>query len=90
MEIKNREIYRLLLDAIARFQRMLDSSGDGKEHDTCAMDIVLRRNMIVAKKAGRQVPDPTKDAAMKDELLLFIYAVRSSSPSLKFSSRRFL
>lgn len=74
--MKDREIDRILLTASARFQRLLDDSSTGEEHDTCAMDLVLRRNMLAAKKAGREVPDPTKDARLRDELVLFIYAVR--------------
>ncbi|RYP13398.1 hypothetical protein DL767_010756 [Monosporascus sp. MG133] len=74
MEMKDREIDRILRDASARFQRVLDGSGSGEEHDTCAMDLVLRRNMLAAQKAGMPVPDPTKDANLRDELLLFIYA----------------
>ncbi|KAI0885023.1 cytochrome P450 [Annulohypoxylon maeteangense] len=73
-EAKDREIDRILLDASARFQKVLDGSSDGEEHDTCAMDLVLRRSMISAQKAGKPIPDPTKDAGMRDELLLFIYA----------------
>ncbi|KAI1214429.1 cytochrome P450 [Annulohypoxylon truncatum] len=73
-ETKDREIDRILLDASARFQKVLDGSNDGSEHDTCAMDLVLRRSMISAQKAGKPIPDPTKDAGMRDELLLFIYA----------------
>ncbi|KAI1135339.1 cytochrome P450 [Hypoxylon sp. FL0543] len=71
---KDREIDRILLDASARFQRVLDGSSDGEEHDTCAMDLVLRRNMIAAQKAGKPIPDPTKDVVMRDELLVYIYA----------------
>ncbi|KAI1452290.1 cytochrome P450 [Annulohypoxylon moriforme] len=73
-EAKDREIDRMLLDASARFQKLLDGTSDGEEHDTCAMDLVLRRSMISAQKAGKPIPDPTKDAGMRDELLLFIYA----------------
>ncbi|KAI0834304.1 cytochrome P450 [Hypoxylon sp. FL0890] len=73
-ETKDREIDRILLDASARFQRVLDGSSDGEEHDTCAMDLVLRRSMLAAQKAGKPLPDPTKDMKMRDELLLFIYA----------------
>ncbi|KAI0133285.1 cytochrome P450 [Hypoxylon sp. NC0597] len=73
-EAKDREIDRILLDASARFQRVLDGSSDGEEHDTCAMDLVLRRNMLAAQKAGMPIPDPTKDLRMRDELLIFIYA----------------
>ncbi|KAI1410986.1 cytochrome P450 [Hypoxylon sp. FL1857] len=74
MEAKDREIDRILLDATARFQKVLDGSSDGEEYDTCAMDLVLRRNMLAAQKAGKPIPDPTTDAGMRDELLLFIYA----------------
>lgn len=75
MEVKDREVDRILLDASARFQQLLDGSSDGDEHDTCAMDLVLRRNMLAAQKAGKPLPDPTKDVRLRDELLLFIYAV---------------
>ncbi|KAI1767041.1 cytochrome P450 [Hypoxylon sp. FL1150] len=74
MEVKDREIDRILLDASARFQRLLDGTSDGEEHDTCAMDLILRRSMLAAQKSGKPVPDPTKDQRMRDELLLFIYA----------------
>ncbi|KAI0181666.1 cytochrome P450 [Hypoxylon sp. FL1284] len=55
-------------------QKVLNGSSDGEEHDTCAMDLILRRSMLAAQKAGKPVPDPTKDQNMRDELLLFIYA----------------
>ncbi|RYP14064.1 hypothetical protein DL765_006598 [Monosporascus sp. GIB2] len=85
MEMKDREIDRILRDASARFQRVLDGSGSGEEHDTCAMDLVLRRNMLAAQKAGKPVPDPTKDANLRDELLLFIYAGHdTTSTTLKW------
>ncbi|KAI1084678.1 cytochrome P450 [Whalleya microplaca] len=71
---RNQEVDRILRDATARFQQVLNGSGDGEEHDTCAMDLVLRRSMLAAQKAGKPVPDPTKDVKMRDELLLFIYA----------------
>ncbi|XXG97385.1 hypothetical protein Hte_003686 [Hypoxylon texense] len=74
MKLKDQEIDRILLDASARFQKVLNGSSDGEEHDTCAMDLILRRSMLAAQKAGKPVPDPTKDQRMRDELLLFIYA----------------
>ncbi|KAI6085660.1 cytochrome P450 [Hypoxylon rubiginosum] len=74
MEVKDKEIDRILLDASARFQKLLDGTSDGEEHDTCAMDLILRRSMLAAQKAGKPIPDPTKDQRMRDELLLFIYA----------------
>lgn len=80
MEVKDKEIDRILLDASARFQKLLDGTSDGEEHDTCAMDLILRRSMLAAQKAGKPIPDPTKDQRMRDELLLFIYAVSHSMP----------
>ncbi|KAI0019469.1 cytochrome P450 [Xylariomycetidae sp. FL0641] len=73
MQFKDREIDRLLLAAKARFERILDGQDDGERHDTCAMDLVLRRSMLAAQKAGKPFPDPTKDKKMRDELVLFIY-----------------
>ncbi|KAI1501832.1 cytochrome P450 [Biscogniauxia marginata] len=73
-EIRDREIDRILRDATARFKRVLNGSGDGEEYETCVMDMVLRRNMLAAQKAGKPTPDATKDPRIRDELLLFIYA----------------
>lgn len=52
------------------------------------MDLVLRRSMLAAQKAGTPALDPTKDANMRDELLLFIYAVRR--PRFLFGIEDFL
>ncbi|KAI1639129.1 cytochrome P450 [Biscogniauxia mediterranea] len=74
-EIRDRETDRLLRGATARFEKILNGSGDGEEYETCVMDNVLRRNMLAAQKAGKPMPDATKDPRIRDELLLFIYAV---------------
>ncbi|KAF3071299.1 Cytochrome P450 3A24 [Daldinia childiae] len=74
MADKDRELGRILFDAFSRFKIAHNGSRDSEEHDTCAMDLVIRRSIYDAQKAGKPIPDPTKDAKMKDELLLFIYA----------------
>ncbi|KAI5925893.1 cytochrome P450 [Camillea tinctor] len=73
-EVRDNETDRLLRDATARFEKILNGTGDGEEYETCVMDNVLRRNMLAAQKAGKPVPDATKDPRIRDELLLFIYA----------------
>lgn len=75
------EVRGLMAAACARF----DSDG-ADELDTCAMDLVLRREMLAAKKAGRPVPDPTRDPAMLQELLLLLLAVSVFPASSVFCS----
>ncbi|KAH8900487.1 cytochrome P450 [Thozetella sp. PMI_491] len=72
------EVQRLIVAACHRFERLSVGShtgnGDGAELDTCAMDLVLRREMMAAKKAGIVVPDAAKDPAVLQELLLLLIA----------------
>ncbi|KAK3938644.1 cytochrome P450 [Diplogelasinospora grovesii] len=74
------ELQRLMREACERFQR-IDATGtsEGEEFDTCAMDLVLRREIITAKKQGREVPDPTQDPAMLQELMLLLLAGHDST-----------
>ncbi|KAK0644459.1 hypothetical protein B0T16DRAFT_197016 [Cercophora newfieldiana] len=74
MKLRDAEIQRLMAEACQRFQRM-DENGDGEELDTCAMDLVLRREIMMAKKKGLPVPDPSRDPAMLQELLMLLLAV---------------
>ena len=74
-QIRNDEINRLILAATARFQRLLDGNTDGSEHDTCAMDLVLRREMLLAMKSGTSMTDPTTNPQLRDELMLLMWAV---------------
>lgn len=76
-KLRDAEIQRLMVEACERFQRngTLGENGDGEELDTCAMDLVLRREIVMAKKKGLPVPDPSKDPAMLQELLLLLLAV---------------
>ncbi len=88
------ELQRLMVAACERFERITTRDGDtdGEEMDTCAMDLVLRRETIAARKAGRPTPDPTKDPAMLQELLLLLVAVRAlPSPTYRqfFANSRY-
>ncbi|KAI0602465.1 hypothetical protein F4775DRAFT_244374 [Biscogniauxia sp. FL1348] len=74
-EIRDRETGRLLRDATACFEKILSCSGDGEDYETCIMDNVLRRIMLAAQKAGKPMPDVTRDPKIRDELMFFIYVV---------------
>jgi hypothetical protein len=69
------EIRRLVAGAIARFECLHVDAGDGGEHDTCAMDLVLRRKVMAARKIGLPPPDVTKEPAVLEELLLLLLGV---------------
>jgi len=76
-KIRDEELHRLMKAACEKFQRNLDGAeGDGEGLDTCAMDMVLRKKVLAAKKTGKPMPDPTKDVTLLDELLLLLLAVR--------------
>jgi hypothetical protein len=84
--LRDAEIRRLMAEACERFQRSggLGENGDGEELDTCAIDLVLRREIVMAPKKGLPVPDPSRDPAMLQELLLLLLAV--SQPAIRQSS----
>ncbi|KAK8033628.1 cytochrome P450 oxidoreductase [Apiospora marii] len=79
--LKDRETGRLLSDAAARLQSVLQHEGmtagdedHGEQYDSCLMDLVLRRSLLAAQKAGQVLPDPATNDDLKDELLLMIFA----------------
>jgi len=77
MKVTFDEMRRLMTSACERYA-MLEvngEKGDGEELDTCAMDLVLRREIITARKMGKPMPDPTRDPRMLEELLLLLLAV---------------
>ncbi|KAK3395315.1 cytochrome P450 [Podospora didyma] len=77
--IADAEVRGLMEAACARFQRIDAAKSTGDELDTCAMDMVLRREIITAKRAGKPIPDPTRDPAMLQELLLMLIAGHDST-----------
>ena len=79
--IKDQEIRNLTKRARDRFHRISAADDEGKEHDTCAMDLVLRREVIAAQKAGVEVPEGERPA-IQDELLMLLIAVRTIDESM--------
>jgi len=82
------EVRKLMRRACERFQALPGSEkmggaaghdDDNAEHDTCAMDLVLRREIMMARKTGTPVRDPTNDLAMLDELWLMLLAGHDST-----------
>lgn len=80
--IKDQEIRKLTKQAQDRFRRILNADNDREEHETCAMDLVLRREMIEAQKAGVDLPDEGSPA-IRDELLMLLVAVRIHNKSVR-------
>ncbi|KAK0708046.1 cytochrome P450 [Lasiosphaeris hirsuta] len=79
-KIAHDEVRRLMVLACERFRRIeTDGKREGDELETCAMDLVLRREIIAAKKSGKPAHDPTNDPAMIQELLLLLLAGHDST-----------
>ncbi len=74
------EMRRAMQTAVERFQRLEVGSLEDDAIDTCAMDLVLRRQILQAKKAGVEPSDPTKDEAMLDEMFVMMVGVRNTLP----------
>ena len=72
--IKDKEIHKLTKHAQDRFRRISNANIDGEEHETCAMDLVLRREVIAAQNARVELPEE-ESPAIRDELLMLLVAV---------------
>jgi hypothetical protein len=72
------EMARCMKKAVERYQSKTVGDLETDAADTCAMDLVLRRQILQAKKAGVPPSDPTKDLNMLDELFVMLVGVRSS------------
>lgn len=77
------EMQRAMKKAVERYQGLEVGSLENDTIDTCAMDLVLRRQILQAKKAGVTPSDPTKDESMLDEM--FVMLVGVSQPSCPIS-----
>ncbi|KAK8051432.1 cytochrome P450 [Apiospora rasikravindrae] len=71
-DLKNRQIQRIMKNSIARFQDALASGVEAP--DSCAMDLVLRREVQDAHKAGKPLRDVTADVDLCDEIFLLLWA----------------
>lgn len=70
------EIQQAMKKGVDRFQRLELGKLEADELDTCMMDLVLRRQMLEAKKAGKVPTDPTQDVKMLDEMFVMLNGVR--------------
>lgn len=69
------EITHAMEKAVDRFGRLEQGKLEADEHDTCMMDLVLRRQVLEAKKENRVLNDPAKDQNMLDEMFVMLVGV---------------
>jgi hypothetical protein len=69
------EMRRAMKKAVGRYQSLEIGSLEDDAVDTCAMDLVLRRQILQAKRAGVAPSDPTKDENMLDEMFVMMVGV---------------
>lgn len=70
-------VERVMKTAVERFQLLEVGQLETDVLDQCMMDLVLRRQILEARKAGKLPKDPTKDINMLDELFVMLVGVRS-------------
>ncbi|KAI0503202.1 cytochrome P450 [Xylaria bambusicola] len=73
------EITKAMKSAVDRFQRIETGGLDTTDIDTCMMDLVLRRQIVEAKKAARQPSNPVEDQNMLDEMFVMLVAGHDST-----------
>ncbi|KAK7752916.1 hypothetical protein SLS62_005075 [Diatrype stigma] len=76
------EISQYMKKAVDRFQRLDMGMLEAGALDTCMMDLVLRRQVLEAKKAGKPPTDPTRDMNMLDEMFVMLVGGFDSTASL--------
>lgn len=76
--VVNTEIGMVMKRAVDRFQRLEVGKLESEAADTCMMDLVLRRQVLEAKKSKRIMTDPTKDQNMLDEMFVMLVGVSQS------------
>ncbi|KAI1172234.1 cytochrome P450 [Nemania sp. FL0916] len=73
------EIGLIMSKAVDRFQRIEAGKLEADESDTCMMDLVLRRQILEAKKAGRPLINPAKDHNITDEIFVLLVGGHDST-----------
>ncbi|KAJ4302484.1 hypothetical protein N0V88_002629 [Collariella sp. IMI 366227] len=73
------EMRRAMKKAVERYQSLEVGKLEDDAIDTCAMDLVLRRQLLQAKKAGVSPSDPTKDESMLDEMFVMLVGGHDST-----------
>lgn len=74
---KNQEMKTVMEEAGRRFQDNLEKEEIGEEHDTCALDLVLRRQLANNKNSHHSKVG--QNAELEDELTLMLVAVSINS-----------
>lgn len=69
------EIIQAMKKAVDRYRRLEMGTLEADDSDTCMMDLVLRRQILEAKKAGSTPQDPTEDEALLDEMFVMLVGV---------------
>ncbi|KAI0413076.1 cytochrome P450 [Xylaria grammica] len=73
------EIGLAIRKTVERFKLLELGKLEADELDTCMMDLVLRRQVLDAKKANRPVTDPSKDQSMLDEMFVMLVGGHDST-----------
>ncbi|KAL2270796.1 hypothetical protein VTJ83DRAFT_167 [Remersonia thermophila] len=85
-----REMTRCMKKAVERYQHLTEGALESDALDTCAMDLVLRRQILQAKKAGVEPSDPTQDSNMLDEMFVLLVAGHDSTANTLAWFARFM
>lgn len=91
-KVVNAEVGRALRKAVDRFEDFELGKLEREDFDTCMADLVLRRRILEARKAGKsRIADPTRDASLIDMLFVMLVAVciTSEYSSLSIPSSNF-
>ncbi|KAK7746457.1 hypothetical protein SLS53_002416 [Cytospora paraplurivora] len=83
-KLVNAEVGRSLQAAIDRFQDSSLGNLERDEFDTCMVDLVLRRKILEARKAGKSVisKDVIQDKSLIDMLFVFLVAGHDSTANV--------
>lgn len=81
---------RVMEKAVERFQLLEIGQLESDALDQCMMDLVLRRQILEARKAGRPPSDPTKDISMLDELFVMLVGGHDSTANAMTWFLRFM
>lgn len=76
--------------AVDRFQLLEIGQLESDALDQCMMDLVLRRQTLEARKAGKPPSDPTKDISMLDELFVMLVGGHDSTANTMTWFLRFM
>ncbi|KAI0470242.1 cytochrome P450 [Xylaria cf. heliscus] len=86
----NAEIGKAMRHSVDRFQRLQAQGQESDEIDTCMMDLVLRRQLLEARKAGKPPTNPVEDQHMLDEMFAMLVAGHDSTANTLAWFTRFM